>query len=94
MNSDDAKALIIEKLEESHPRLMGFFPLDDEQISRYINGPDPVVIEEPKEEEHFVGHRKIKLASPADSSSGEEIDPKTIGFVDDPESRKCLKRPP
>lgn len=46
MNSDDAKALIIEKLEASHPRLMGFFPLDDEQISRYLNGPDPVVTEE------------------------------------------------
>jgi hypothetical protein len=51
---------------------MQYFAPDDEQISKFLDIPipDPVIIsEESKEEENFIGKRKIKLASPASIES-------------------------
>jgi len=51
---------------------MQYFALDDEQISKFLDIPisDPIITtEESKEEENFIGKRKIKLASPASIES-------------------------
>jgi len=71
MSFIEARASINEKLGATHPVLMQYFAPDDEQISRHLGIPlpEPISIEETKDEENFVGHRKIKLASPALSSS-------------------------
>lgn len=51
---------------------MQYFAPDAEQISNFLDIPipDPVITsEESKEEENFIGKRKIKLASPASIES-------------------------
>lgn len=62
---------------------MNYFAPDEEQVSKYLGIPLPEpVVEETKDEENFVGHRKIKLASPASSESeGEEAEPDVVVFT-------------
>lgn len=81
---------------------MQYFAPDEDQISKYLGIAQPEPITELKEEtepEHFVGHRKIKLASPA-SSEAEEEEHDVIVFTKENQeikpmskSGKSLKRP-
>lgn len=96
MTFADAFRTVNEKLSNSNEKLMQYFAPDEAQISNFLNIPIPepvAAIEEPKEEENFVGMRKIKLASPASVEPSEEEEPEVVVFAKD-ENDKLLKLKP
>jgi hypothetical protein len=96
MTFADAFTTVNEKLNSSNARIMQYFAPDEEQISKFLDIPIPepaVEPEESKEEDNFIGKRKIKLASPASVESSEEESPDIVVFTKNEDDQLVKHKP-